>query len=228
MMLGELNASHMGHSGGSDPIPDPDGQNAWSPTTYPPRPAVRARGPGAGPARDQRHPRQPLPPGTLGGQAGRGAARGRRPSRRAGGRHGAGPDDGRAARPRADRGRPRRQRAPGHGASHVLGGRPALRRVGRELPRQGRGGLGRQARLPAHPRHEHEQLPTNGRGPVPRRARQGRADHRRALQRRREHDRSRPDRADPAGATRSLVRAAAERAIPRTARSTHHGPSRSS
>ncbi len=34
MMLGELNASHMGHRGGSDPLPDAPEQNAWSPTTY--------------------------------------------------------------------------------------------------------------------------------------------------------------------------------------------------
>ncbi|MEM1448848.1 MAG: S41 family peptidase [Planctomycetota bacterium] len=34
MMLGELNASHMGHRGGSDPLPNFDAQNDWSPTTY--------------------------------------------------------------------------------------------------------------------------------------------------------------------------------------------------
>jgi tricorn protease len=34
MMLGELNASHMGHRGGSDPLPDFDPQNEWSPITY--------------------------------------------------------------------------------------------------------------------------------------------------------------------------------------------------
>lgn len=34
MMLGELNASHMGHRGGSDPLPNFDAQNEWSPTTY--------------------------------------------------------------------------------------------------------------------------------------------------------------------------------------------------
>ena len=34
MMLGELNASHMGHRGGADPLPRPDGDGAWSPTTY--------------------------------------------------------------------------------------------------------------------------------------------------------------------------------------------------
>jgi len=34
MMLGELNASHMGHRGGSDPLPAFDAQNEWSPTTY--------------------------------------------------------------------------------------------------------------------------------------------------------------------------------------------------
>jgi tricorn protease len=34
MMLGELNASHMGHSGRNDPLPDPTAQNAWTPTTY--------------------------------------------------------------------------------------------------------------------------------------------------------------------------------------------------
>ncbi|MEM9941023.1 MAG: S41 family peptidase [Planctomycetota bacterium] len=34
MMLGELNASHMGHRGGSDPLPNFSAQNDWSPTTY--------------------------------------------------------------------------------------------------------------------------------------------------------------------------------------------------
>ena len=34
MMLGELNASHMGHRGGRDPLPDFDAQNDWSATTY--------------------------------------------------------------------------------------------------------------------------------------------------------------------------------------------------
>ena len=34
MMLGELNASHMGHRGGTDPLPDFDAQNEWSATTY--------------------------------------------------------------------------------------------------------------------------------------------------------------------------------------------------
>ncbi len=34
MMLGELNASHMGHRGGSDPLPAFNAQNDWSPTTY--------------------------------------------------------------------------------------------------------------------------------------------------------------------------------------------------
>jgi tricorn protease len=34
MMLGELNASHMGHSGGSDPLPRPTVQSTWTPTTY--------------------------------------------------------------------------------------------------------------------------------------------------------------------------------------------------
>ncbi len=34
MMLGELNASHMGHRGGADPIPDPSAQDAWTPGTY--------------------------------------------------------------------------------------------------------------------------------------------------------------------------------------------------
>lgn len=34
MMLGELNASHMGHRGGTDPLPDFDAQNDWTPTTY--------------------------------------------------------------------------------------------------------------------------------------------------------------------------------------------------
>lgn len=33
MMLGELNASHMGHRRGSDPLPEFDPQNEWSPTT---------------------------------------------------------------------------------------------------------------------------------------------------------------------------------------------------
>ncbi len=34
MMLGELNASHMGHRGGSDPLPNFQAQNEWSPITY--------------------------------------------------------------------------------------------------------------------------------------------------------------------------------------------------
>lgn len=34
MMLGELNASHMGHRGGSDPLPSFTAQNQWSATTY--------------------------------------------------------------------------------------------------------------------------------------------------------------------------------------------------
>jgi len=34
MMLGELNASHMGHYGGDDPLPGTSSENAWSPTTY--------------------------------------------------------------------------------------------------------------------------------------------------------------------------------------------------
>lgn len=34
MMLGELNASHMGHRGGSDPLPSPQRDNSWTPTTY--------------------------------------------------------------------------------------------------------------------------------------------------------------------------------------------------
>ena len=34
MMLGELNASHMGHRGGADPLPSASNQNAWTPTTY--------------------------------------------------------------------------------------------------------------------------------------------------------------------------------------------------
>jgi len=34
MMLGELNASHMGHRGGSDPLPAVSSSNDWSPTTY--------------------------------------------------------------------------------------------------------------------------------------------------------------------------------------------------
>ncbi len=33
LMLGELNASHMGHRPGSDPLPQFDAQNEWSPTT---------------------------------------------------------------------------------------------------------------------------------------------------------------------------------------------------
>ena len=33
MMLGELNASHMGHRGGTDPLPNFDAQNQWSPRT---------------------------------------------------------------------------------------------------------------------------------------------------------------------------------------------------
>jgi tricorn protease len=34
MMLGELNASHMGHRGGGDPLPEPTAQDAWTPGTY--------------------------------------------------------------------------------------------------------------------------------------------------------------------------------------------------
>lgn len=34
LMLGELNASHMGHSGGDEPLPRPSEASAWSPTTY--------------------------------------------------------------------------------------------------------------------------------------------------------------------------------------------------
>ncbi len=34
MMLGELNASHMGHSGGSEPLPRFERQDTWTPTTY--------------------------------------------------------------------------------------------------------------------------------------------------------------------------------------------------
>jgi len=34
MMLGELNASHMGHRGGSEPLPGPEAQNDWTPTTF--------------------------------------------------------------------------------------------------------------------------------------------------------------------------------------------------
>ncbi|MGC6487116.1 MAG: S41 family peptidase [Planctomycetota bacterium] len=34
MMLGELNASHMGHRGGSDALPSAASRSAWSPTTY--------------------------------------------------------------------------------------------------------------------------------------------------------------------------------------------------
>lgn len=34
MMLGELNASHMSHRGGSDPLPDFSLADSWSPTTY--------------------------------------------------------------------------------------------------------------------------------------------------------------------------------------------------
>ena len=33
MMLGELNASHMGHRGGTDPLPAFDAQNQWTPRT---------------------------------------------------------------------------------------------------------------------------------------------------------------------------------------------------
>ena len=34
MMLGELNASHMGHRGGSDALPSASSRSAWAPTTY--------------------------------------------------------------------------------------------------------------------------------------------------------------------------------------------------
>ena len=34
MMLGELNASHMGHRGGSDALPRTSGGSSWAPTTY--------------------------------------------------------------------------------------------------------------------------------------------------------------------------------------------------
>lgn len=34
MMLGELNASHMGHSGGSDPLPSSGSSSQWNATTY--------------------------------------------------------------------------------------------------------------------------------------------------------------------------------------------------
>ena len=34
MMLGELNASHMGHRGGSDALPKVSSRSAWTPTTY--------------------------------------------------------------------------------------------------------------------------------------------------------------------------------------------------
>jgi tricorn protease len=34
MMLGELNASHMGHRGGGDPLPSVENTNGWSPTTW--------------------------------------------------------------------------------------------------------------------------------------------------------------------------------------------------
>ncbi len=34
MMLGELNASHMGHRGGSDALPVPNSRSKWAPTTY--------------------------------------------------------------------------------------------------------------------------------------------------------------------------------------------------
>jgi len=34
MMLGELNASHMGHRGGSDALPSVSSRSAWAPTTY--------------------------------------------------------------------------------------------------------------------------------------------------------------------------------------------------
>lgn len=48
MMLGELNASHMGHRGGRDPLPNFDAQNEWSPTTYHLglRFEIRGKGPG--------------------------------------------------------------------------------------------------------------------------------------------------------------------------------------
>ncbi|MDF1838542.1 MAG: S41 family peptidase [Planctomycetota bacterium] len=34
MMLGELNASHMGHRGGGEPLPENPNEDAWQPTTY--------------------------------------------------------------------------------------------------------------------------------------------------------------------------------------------------
>ena len=34
MMLGELNASHMGHRGGSDALPSPSSRSSWAPTTF--------------------------------------------------------------------------------------------------------------------------------------------------------------------------------------------------
>lgn len=34
MMLGELNASHMGHRGGSDALPSPSSRSNWAPTTH--------------------------------------------------------------------------------------------------------------------------------------------------------------------------------------------------
>ena len=48
MMLGELNASHMGHRGGSDPLPDPGSADTWTMRTLHPglRFAERAEGPG--------------------------------------------------------------------------------------------------------------------------------------------------------------------------------------
>jgi tricorn protease len=47
MMLGELNASHMSHRGGSDPLPDSPAGGLWSPTTY--RLGLRFELDGAGP-----------------------------------------------------------------------------------------------------------------------------------------------------------------------------------
>ena len=48
MMLGELNASHMGHRGSADPLPRPGEDGAWSPRTFHPgvRLDDRAQGPG--------------------------------------------------------------------------------------------------------------------------------------------------------------------------------------
>ena len=41
LMLGELNASHMGHSGGTDPLPRMDRDGMWTPPDDAPRAALR-------------------------------------------------------------------------------------------------------------------------------------------------------------------------------------------